>query len=162
MALGDLAMFYFLKGENERSEKIRAVVQSIYRCIQVGVVLLAAGTILGGVWADYSWGRFWGWDPKENGAILIVIWNVIILHARWGGMIKEHGMAVLAIGGNMVTTWSWFGTNQLSVGLHAYGFNNTLAEACKWTWIICGVWMVAGVMPWHWIWTGKGREVAAT
>ncbi len=136
--------------------------QLLYGVIAFATLLSYVGTVLGGIWADQSWGRFWGWDPKENGAILIVIWNVIILHARWAGLIKERGMAVLAIGGNMVTTWSWFGTNQLSVGLHAYGFNNTLAEACKWTWIVCGAWMVAGVMPWHWIWTGNGRDGATS
>jgi ABC-type transport system involved in cytochrome c biogenesis permease subunit len=80
------------------------------------------GTVLGGLWADDSWGRFWGWDPKENGALIIVLWNALILHARWGGMVKERGMAVLAVGGNIVTSWSWFGVNELGIGLHSYGF----------------------------------------
>ncbi|HET6206561.1 MAG TPA: cytochrome c biogenesis protein CcsA [Terracidiphilus sp.] len=80
------------------------------------------GTVLGGIWADQSWGRFWGWDPKENGALIIVLWNVLILHARWGGMVRERGLAILAMFGNIVTTWSFFGTNMLGVGLHSYGF----------------------------------------
>lgn len=80
------------------------------------------GTILGGIWADQSWGRFWGWDPKENGAVLIVLANAIFLHARWSGLVKERGMANLALFGNIVTAWSWFGTNMLGVGLHSYGF----------------------------------------
>jgi ABC-type transport system involved in cytochrome c biogenesis permease subunit len=80
------------------------------------------GTVLGGLWADDSWGRFWGWDPKENGALIIVLWNALVLHARWGGMVKDRGLAVLAIGGNIVTAWSWFGVNELRVGLHSYGF----------------------------------------
>ena len=80
------------------------------------------GTVLGGIWADQSWGRFWGWDAKENGALLIVIWNAIILHARWAGIAKIRGIACLAIFGNVVTAWSWFGTNMLGVGLHSYGF----------------------------------------
>ena len=62
--------------------------------------------MLGGLWADDSWGRFWGWDPKENGALIIVLWNALILHARWDGMIADRGLAVLAIGGNIVTSWS--------------------------------------------------------
>jgi hypothetical protein len=78
--------------------------------------------VLGGIWADQSWGRFWGWDPKENGAALIVLWNAIILHARWGGLIKGRGLALLAIFGNIITAWSWFGTNMMGVGLHSYGF----------------------------------------
>jgi len=80
------------------------------------------GTVLGGIWADQSWGRFWGWDPKENGALIIVLWNALILHARWGGVVRQRGVAVLAITGNIVTAWSWFGVNLLGVGLHSYGF----------------------------------------
>ena len=85
-------------------------------------MLSFVGTVLGGIWADQSWGRFWGWDPKENGAALVVLINAIILHARWGGMIRARGIAALAVAGNIVTVWSWFGTNMLGVGLHAYGF----------------------------------------
>jgi len=59
----------------------------------------------GGIWADQSWGRFWGWDPKENGALLIVIWNAIILHARWGGLVRERGLMNLALFGNIVTAF---------------------------------------------------------
>jgi ABC-type transport system involved in cytochrome c biogenesis permease subunit len=80
------------------------------------------GTVLGGLWADDSWGRFWGWDPKENGALIIVLWNTLVLHARFGGMVKERGFAVLAVMGNVCTAWSWFGVNELGIGLHSYGF----------------------------------------
>ncbi len=72
--------------------------------------------------ADQSWGRFWGWDPKENGALMIVLWNAIILHARWGGYVRERGIMAMAIFGNVVTALSWFGVNMLGVGLHSYGF----------------------------------------
>ncbi len=96
--------------------------QSIYGMICFSLFLSFVGTVLGGIWADQSWGRFWGWDPKENGALMIVIWNALILHARWAGMVQIRGIAVLAILGNIVTTWSWFGTNQLGAGLHSYGF----------------------------------------
>ena len=78
--------------------------------------------MLGGLWADDSWGRFWGWDPKENGALMIVLWNALAVHARWGGLVKERGLAVLAVMGNIVVSWSWFGVNELGVGLHSYGF----------------------------------------
>lgn len=94
----------------------------IYGVTCFALFLSFTGTVLGGIWADQSWGRFWGWDPKENGALLIVLWTALILHARWGGMIKTRGMAALAVGGNIVTAWSWFGTNLLGVGLHSYGF----------------------------------------
>ncbi len=92
-----------------------------------GVVCFATlfsfvGTVLGGIWADQSWGRFWGWDPKENGAVLIVLWCAIILHARWGGFIRQRGLMIMALFGNIVTSFSWFGVNMLGVGLHSYGF----------------------------------------
>ena len=96
----------------------------VYGVICFATLASFVGTVLGGIWADQSWGRFWGWDPKENGALLIVIWNAIILHARWGGMIRERGMMVMAIFGNIVTSWSWFGTNMLGIGLHSYGFTD--------------------------------------
>ena len=107
----------------------------IYGVVCFATLLSFVGTVLGGIWADQSWGRFWGWDPKENGALLIVIWNALILHARWGGMVKQRGMAVLAVLGNIVTAWSWFGTNLLGVGLHSYGFNKTLAALCTYWWV---------------------------
>ena len=96
----------------------------VYGVICFATLASFVGTVLGGIWADQSWGRFWGWDPKENGALLIVIWNAIVLHARWGGMIRERGMMVMAVFGNIVTSWSWFGTNMLGIGLHSYGFTD--------------------------------------
>lgn len=80
------------------------------------------GTVLGGLWADDSWGRFWGWDPKENGALIIVLWNALVLHVRWDRMVGDRGFAILSVVGNVVTAWSWFGVNELGVGLHSYGF----------------------------------------
>ncbi len=100
----------------------------LYR-MNYGVVCFALffsfiGTVLGGLWADDSWGRFWGWDPKENGALMIVLWNAAVLHARWDKLIGPRGFALFTIGGNVVTAWSWFGTNQLGIGLHSYGFTS--------------------------------------
>jgi ABC-type transport system involved in cytochrome c biogenesis permease subunit len=100
----------------------RSLARMVYGIICFAALFSFVGTVLGGIWADQSWGRFWGWDPKENGAIIIVLWNALILHARWGGMVKERGLLNLAIGGNIVTSWSWFGTNMLGIGLHSYGF----------------------------------------
>lgn len=95
---------------------------ALYGVLCFATLLSFTGTVLGGIWADQSWGRFWGWDPKENGALIIVLWNALILHARWAGLVKQRGMAVLAVFGNVVTSWSWFGVNMLNVGLHSYGF----------------------------------------
>ncbi|RYD30113.1 MAG: cytochrome C biogenesis protein [Verrucomicrobiaceae bacterium] len=94
----------------------------VFGVVCFGVLFSFVGTVLGGIWADQSWGRFWGWDPKENGALIIVLWNALILHARLGGLVRERGLMLLAIVGNVVTSWSWFGTNMLGIGLHSYGF----------------------------------------
>ncbi|MEM8732711.1 MAG: cytochrome c biogenesis protein CcsA, partial [Planctomycetota bacterium] len=95
-----------------------------YGAVCFAIFFSFIGTVLGGLWADDSWGRFWGWDPKENGAMMIVLWNAILLHARWDKQVTERGFAALAVLGNVVTTWSWFGTNQLGIGLHSYGFTS--------------------------------------
>ncbi len=94
----------------------------VYGVVCFAIFFSLVGTVLGGLWADDSWGRFWGWDPKENGAMMIVLWNAIILHARWGKLVRDYGTAVLAVVGNIVTAWSWFGVNELKAGLHSYGF----------------------------------------
>lgn len=122
---GFLAIIYIFRGVFTGSLD-KATADALYRMVY-GIVCFATlfsliGTVLGGIWADQSWGRFWGWDPKENGALIIVIWNAIILHARWGGLVKARGVMAMAVFGNIVTSWSWFGTNMLGVGLHSYGF----------------------------------------
>ena len=122
---GMLAIIYVVRGVFTTSLKKQAA-DSLAR-MTYGVVCFATlfsfvGTVLGGIWADQSWGRFWGWDPKENGAVLIVLWCAIILHARWGGFIRQRGLMIMALFGNIVTSFSWFGVNMLGVGLHSYGF----------------------------------------
>ncbi|MCP4193208.1 MAG: cytochrome c biogenesis protein CcsA [Planctomycetaceae bacterium] len=122
---GLLGVLYILGGVMTPSlTKARGaeIARMIYGILCFAILFSFIGTVLGGLWADDSWGRFWGWDPKENGALIIVIWNALILHARWDGMVKERGLAVLSVVGNIVTAWSWFGVNELGVGLHSYGF----------------------------------------
>jgi len=106
----------------QKGELHKSLVKMIYGIVCFATLFSFVGTVLGGIWADQSWGRFWGWDPKENGALIIVLWNALILHLRWGGIIRERGMATCAVIGNIVTSWSWFGVNMLGIGLHSYGF----------------------------------------
>ncbi|HVP67105.1 MAG TPA: cytochrome c biogenesis protein CcsA [Anaeromyxobacteraceae bacterium] len=100
----------------------KTLVSMTYGVLAFSLLFSFVGTVLGGIWADQSWGRFWGWDPKENGALLIVLWNAIILHTRFGGFVREKGVMAMAIFGNVITSLSWFGVNMLGVGLHSYGF----------------------------------------
>ena len=148
---GFLGIAFILLGVFSRALKSdggKALSKMIYGVTCFGVITNFAGTVLGGIWADQSWGRFWGWDPKENGAVLIVLWTLLMLHARWGGMIRQRGMAVLAVGGNIVTAWSWFGTNMLGVGLHSYGF---IDSAVFWLLLFVVsqlIVMAIGLTPW--------------
>jgi len=121
---GGIGIVYLLRShlmDNLSSGEEKTLPRMIYGTLCFAILFSFVGTVLGGLWGDNSWGRFWGWDPKENGAVIIVLWNALLLHARWGAMVGPRGLAALAILGNMWTTWSWFGTNELGVGLHAYG-----------------------------------------
>jgi ABC-type transport system involved in cytochrome c biogenesis permease subunit len=124
-AVGMLGVTYILLGIFTRLLTVdvrKDMARMIYGVACFAILFSFVGTILGGIWADQSWGRFWGWDPKENGAILIVLINAILLHARWGGLVRVKGMMALGVVGNIIVSWSWFGTNMLGVGLHSYGF----------------------------------------
>jgi ABC-type transport system involved in cytochrome c biogenesis permease subunit len=122
---GFLAIAYVVLGLFTRlltRETAQKLTGMVYGIVCFATLFSFVGTVLGGIWADQSWGRFWGWDPKENGALLIVLWCALILHARWGGFIRQRGIMAMAIVGNAITAFSWFGVNMLGVGLHSYGF----------------------------------------
>ncbi len=112
------------------SDATRMITRIAYGFVCTGLFLALVGTILGGIWANYSWGRFWGWDPKENGALMICLMCLIILHARLGGYIREIGLHAMNLVLGMIVVFSWFGVNQLGVGLHAYGFTDGV-----WFWL---------------------------
>jgi ABC-type transport system involved in cytochrome c biogenesis permease subunit len=107
--------------------KISALYKSIYKISIIALLLTAVGTVLGGIWADQSWGRFWGWDPKENGALLIVLWLIWLQHGRLSGNMRD--LAFMAGIGylNVIVALAWFGVNLLNVGLHSYGFISGIA-----------------------------------
>ena len=106
------------------------------------------GTVLGGIWANYSWGRFGGWDPKENGALMICLWTLVILHGRMGVMIRDLGIHMNSIILAMIVTLSWWGVNNLGVGLHSYGFTEGVWGALYGSWMVIGVFMLMGVIVW--------------
>ncbi|MCC7390012.1 MAG: cytochrome c biogenesis protein CcsA [Phycisphaerales bacterium] len=104
--------------------KARLIVQT-YRLMQVGLVLLTVGTILGGVWAAESWGRFWGWDPKETWSLICIVLYFVMLHARYSGWVKDFGLAVAAVLGFLSIVWCFYGVNYvMATGLHSYGFGS--------------------------------------
>ncbi|MGH1468170.1 MAG: cytochrome c biogenesis protein CcsA [Bdellovibrionales bacterium] len=122
--LGDFSLFYHLN-ENKYRKEISEITTSIYRSLQIGILLLAVGTVLGGVWADYSWGRFWGWDPKETWAFIALMGYLALLHARLVGMVKSFGLAAGSIIAFSLVIMAWYGVNfWLGAGLHSYGFGS--------------------------------------
>ncbi|MDP3851639.1 MAG: cytochrome c biogenesis protein CcsA [Luteolibacter sp.] len=113
----------------------RSLTRAAYGMLCLTLFLSLVGTVLGGIWANYSWGRFWGWDPKENGALLIVIWTLAVLHARLGGYLREWGLHLASIFTAIVVTFSWWHVNFLGVGLHNYGF--TAGKNTIWAFYAC-------------------------
>ena len=110
----------------------QALLYETYRIIiattMVALFFTIVGTILGGIWADQSWGRFWGWDPKENGALLIILWILMLMHGRIAGYLNDICYAIGMVLCNIVVMVAWFGVNLLNVGLHNYGFTDSNLE----------------------------------
>lgn len=124
LGIANVTLGYFLL-RSDKVDSIRALSQFTYRATQVGVLLLAAGIILGGVWADYSWGRFWGWDPKEVWALVALLGYLSVLHVRLGGAVGHRGFAVMIVVCFSLVVMAWYGVNfVLGTGLHSYGFGD--------------------------------------
>ena len=122
LGIGNITLGYYLVRSRNR-ETIGSLGTFTYRAVQVGVLLLAAGTILGGVWADYAWGRFWGWDPKEVWALIALLGYLAVLHARYIGWVRQFGLAALSVMCFSLVVMAWYGVNfVLGAGLHSYGF----------------------------------------
>jgi len=120
--------YMILRIKNSTHIMLNGLFQSIHKIGLIALLLTAVGTVLGGIWADQSWGRFWGWDPKENGALLIVLWLIWIQHGRLSGNIRPLGYVAGIAALNIVVALAWFGVNLLGVGLHSYGFTSGIAS----------------------------------
>ena len=141
--LGHVWLLLHFLGKKAASVEVHRM---MYGVLLFSLLFSVVGTILGGVWANDSWGRFWGWDPKENGALLICIWELMILHARMGGFIRPFGFALMNIALGMVVATSWWGVNLLGVGLHSYGFTEGVGF-----WLMVFYGLELGIMLIAWI-----------
>jgi len=118
----NLGLFFFAPA---RKELLSSLSLFLYRCLQVGTLLGVIGTMLGGWWASYSWGRFWGWDAKETSIFVALMFYLAILHGRMVGLLRDFGTAIGAVLGALGALWAWYGVNfVLGVGLHSYGFGS--------------------------------------
>ncbi len=134
----------------------KALTRMVYGIFCFGFFFTFMGTVLGGIWANESWGRFWGWDPKENGALLIVLWQLATLHARLGGYIRDLGVNVAAVFGAAIVAFSWWGVNLLGVGLHTYGFTTGAMSFLILYWALEGLVILLGGA----VWLRDRREVS--
>jgi cytochrome c-type biogenesis protein CcsB len=126
MGISNISLFRFTRPASEANEqRISLLNQLSYRALMFGTVLLAAGTILGGIWADYSWGRFWGWDPKEVWALIALLAYMAVLHGRFTGWVGKYTFPLWTVICFSTVLMAWYGVNfVLGVGLHSYGFSN--------------------------------------
>lgn len=130
MGIANISLFQFTKKKQSvdpiaNSQKIHLLNMLAYRALMFGTVLLAAGTILGGVWADYSWGRFWGWDPKEVWALIALLSYMAVLHGRYAGLVGVFAFPLWTVICFSTVVMAWYGVNfVLGVGLHSYGFSS--------------------------------------
>jgi len=137
----------------------RMLTRAVYGCVCLTVFLSLIGTVLGGIWANYSWGRFWGWDPKENGALMIVLWSLFILHARMGGHIKEWGLHLCSVFMSIIVSFSWWHVNILGVGLHAYGFSDSKLTMLRGFYALEILVILLGVA--YIVWNKRAKRVGA-
>ena len=129
LVAGLMAHIYLLQLliDSKNNKRLKKIDTNIHVLTLIALFFTLFGTILGGIWADQSWGRFWGWDPKENGALLIVMWHLMMLHMRVSGLVKGFGFALGVSLVNIIVALAWFGVNLLNVGLHSYGFTDNIA-----------------------------------
>jgi len=124
---GVLAHFYLLGYVYSKKEtaKLEGVGKALLQCMYIGTALLISGTILGGVWAAESWGRFWDWDPKEAWAFISSCIYLMGIHAYTFQHIGNFGLAIASIAGLQAISFTWYGVNYiLGTGLHSYGFGS--------------------------------------
>jgi ABC-type transport system involved in cytochrome c biogenesis permease subunit len=145
--LGNITLVLLTFGKGTK-ETLKTLSQFTYRAVQVAVLLLAAGTFLGGWWAAESWGRFWGWDSKEVGALIALVCYVIPLHMRFIGWVKDFGLAVCAVICFLAIIYSWYAVNfVIAAGLHSYGFGGGGYWWVLWTALLNLEWvLVASVL----------------
>ncbi len=144
-----------VRGPRANAAAQRGLARSVYGVTCFALCFAVVGTILGGIWANESWGRFWGWDPKENGALLICISQIALVHGRRGGFLRDAGTCMAAAFGGTIVAFSWWGVNLLGVGLHSYGFTSGVQTAL---WTYYGVqWGIVGLGGLAWLRDRKRR-----
>jgi len=135
--LGLLNLFLYLFQNKNNLEKLGSNIQQITvvneMTMTIGIFMLTIGTFLGGVWANESWGRYWGWDPKETWALVSILVYAIILHLRFiPGLKSAFVFNLWAFWGYSAILFTYFGVNFMLVGLHSYAQGDGLGSFPNW------------------------------
>ena len=153
LGISDITLGYYIVG-SKNQDAINGLSRFNYRALQAGVLLFTAGTILGGVWADYAWGRFWGWDPKEVWSLVVLLAYVAVLHARHVGWLGNFGLAAWSVISFATVVFAWYGVNYiLGAGLHSYGFGGGGGRNYVFAVVVCQLiyvlfaWFIALMRP---------------
>ncbi len=135
--LGFINLILFIARNKDNDQRLKLVIKQITYIteitITIGVVMLTIGTFLGGVWANESWGRYWGWDPKETWALVAILAYAVILHLRFiPGVKDQFTFNAVSFWGYTTILFTFFGVNFYLVGLHSYANGEGLAELPGW------------------------------
>ncbi len=154
---GVLGHVYLLQNilDPKKEKRLLDLASNMRGVVFVALLFTSIGTLLGGIWADQSWGRFWGWDPKENGALLIVLWLIFLIHGRLSGVVDNLKFAAGMVCTNIIVVMAWFGVNLLSIGLHSYGFTEGAAVTF---FVFCGLEFLFALSTYSFI-TSKNKTI---
>jgi cytochrome c-type biogenesis protein CcsB len=130
-----------------RDDLIALMADLNYWYMLVGSILLIAGILTGSIWAASSWGRYWGWDPKEVWSLVAFLAYMAILHGRVDRILGPFGVAAISIVAFQTILMTYLGVNYvLGTGLHAYGFGNS--PIVKWMVLVAVA--EAAFLTWGW------------
>ena len=161
MGLGHIILGHYLVAP-QSFQRISNLSKFNYRVLQIGVLLLTTGIILGGIWAHFSWGRFWGWDPKETWALIALMCYIVPLHGRLVGWLADFGMAVISVICFNAVLMAWYGVNfVLGTGLHSYGFSTGGSELIVGTLVGLDLLFVAAAATRHnrWLFSKSSENI---
>jgi cytochrome c-type biogenesis protein CcsB len=137
LGLVNLLLYLFKNKSNKKRLQMNIVeITSVSEMVTtIGLFMLTIGTFLGGIWANESWGRYWGWDPKETWALVSVLTYAIILHLRFiPGLNGKFAFNVFNLWGFSSIIFTFFGVNFILVGLHSYAQGEGVATMPTWAW----------------------------
>ena len=141
MILGfvSLVLIFFTNEKNKAKMElnIKEITYINEMALTVGLVMLTIGNFLGGQWANESWGRYWGWDPKETWALISIMVYAFVIHARFVPSLRNAWIFnLMAMYAFVSILFTYYGVNFHLVGLHSYASGE--AKSLSWIWMTLG------------------------